>query len=207
MLLFYLLLRRAPPERALVGFFRTFGLRRRAYRAVREAEADLSRYIGTITLVNLCLGALLAVSFHLVGLPNAGVLGATIAVLNYVPLLGALASFVLTLVAGLANFDSFGLAIVPPLIAAAFHTVETNFVTPAILGKRLTLDPFLVVISLLFGAWLWGIGGAVLAVPLLLFSVAAWRGYICYGADRKREQALAGAPPAALGSPAAAPGE
>jgi predicted PurR-regulated permease PerM len=98
--------------------------------------------------------------------------------LNFVPLLGPVATVVLATVAGLASFDSFTQALLAPGIVAVVHTIETNFVTPAILGKRLTLDPFLVVLSLLLGTWLWGIGGALLAVPILLFSVAAWRAYV-----------------------------
>lgn len=178
MLLFYLLMRPAPPERAMVGFARTFAARRRFFRAIRDAESDLSRYLQTVTLINICVGVLLATVFHFIGLPGAFVLGAMVGLLSFVPLLGAVASIVLTLVAGLASFDTLTQALMPPIAAALVHTVETNFVTPAVLGKRLTLDPFLVVLSLLVGTWLWGIGGAILAVPMLLFSVAAWRAYV-----------------------------
>jgi predicted PurR-regulated permease PerM len=189
MLLFYLLARSAPPERAMIGFLTGFAARRRAYRAVREAEADLSRYLQTVALINAGLGAMLAAAFHLIGLPGGIVLGAMVGLLNFVPLLGPVASVVLTLVAGLAAFDSFGEALIAPGIVAVVHTIETNFVTPAILGKRLTLDPFLVVLALLLGTWLWGIGGALLAVPLLLFTVAAWRAYILRAPPKALEAA------------------
>lgn len=178
MLLFYLLARSGPPERAMIGFAPTFAARRRAYRAVREAEADLSRYLQTVALINAGLGVLLAIAFYFIGLPGGIVLGAMVGLLNFVPLLGPVASVVLTLVAGLASFDSFGEALIAPGIVAVVHAIETNFVTPAVLGKRLTLDPFLVVLALLLGTWLWGIGGALLSVPILLFSVAAWRAYV-----------------------------
>jgi predicted PurR-regulated permease PerM len=178
MLLFYLLARSAAPERAMIGFVRGFGARRRAFHAVREAETDLSRYLQTVAMINTGLGALMAGAFYLAGLPGWLVLGAMVGLLNFVPLLGPLASVVLTLVAGLASFDTFGEALIAPGIVAAVHTIETNFVTPAILGKRLTLDPFLVVLALLLGTWLWGIGGALLSVPILLFTVAAWRAYV-----------------------------
>lgn len=178
MLLFYLLARSAPPERAMIGFASTFAARRRAYRAVREAELDLSRYLQTVALINAGVGVVMAAAFYLIGLPDGIVLGAVVGLLNFVPLLGPVASVILTLVAGLATFQTFGEALIAPGIVAAVHLFETNFVTPAILGKRLTLDPFLVVVALLLGTWLWGIGGALLAVPILLFTVAAWRAYV-----------------------------
>jgi predicted PurR-regulated permease PerM len=201
MLLFYLLARSAPPERAMIGFFNGFAARRRAYRAVREAETDLSRYLQTVAMINAGLGAILAAAFCLIGLPGGIVLGAMVGLLNFVPLLGPVASVILTLVAGLAGFDSFGEALIAPGIVAVVHTIETNFATPAILGKRLTLDPFLVVLALLLGSWLWGIGGALLAVPMLLFTVAAWRAYVLRAPpraiDAAKTETNGPAPPAA----------
>ncbi len=208
MLLFYLLARSAPPERAMIGFVTGFAARRRAYRAVREAETDLSRYLQTVAMINAGLGAMLAAAFHLIGLPGGMVLGAMVGLLNFVPLLGPVASVILTLVAGLASFDSFGEALIAPGIVAVVHTIETNFVTPAILGKRLTLDPFLVVLALLLGTWLWGIGGALLAVPMLLFTVAAWRAYVLRAPPKAleaaREEAAKDEAKAAATPPAAA---
>jgi predicted PurR-regulated permease PerM len=172
----------------MIGFAKGFSARRRAYHAVREAESDLSRYLQTVAMINAALGAMLAAAFHLIGLPGAIVLGAMVGLLNFVPLLGPIASVVLTLVAGLASFDSLMPALVAPALVAVVHTIETNFVTPAILGKRLTLDPFLVVLALLLGTWLWGIGGALLSVPILLFTVAAWRAYVLREPPREKEK-------------------
>jgi predicted PurR-regulated permease PerM len=205
MLLFYLLARSAPPERAMIGFATGFAARRRAYRAMREAEADLSCYLQTVAMINAGLAAILAPVFYVIGLPGGIVLGVMVGLLNFVPLLGPVASVALTLVAGLASFDSFGAALVAPAIVAVVHTIETNFVTPAILGKRLTLDPFLVVLALLLGTWLWGIGGALLAVPILLFTVAAWRAYVLREPPRAQEGVKdAKKPPAAPAPPIAA---
>lgn len=189
MLLCYLLARASPPERALIGFLDGFAARRRAWRAVREAEADLGRYLQTLALINAALGAGLAAAFHFIGLPGGMVLGAMVGLLNFIPLLGPVASVILTLVAGLASFESFGAALIAPGIVAAVHTFEVNFATPAILGRRLTLDPFLVVVALLLGTWLWGIGGALLSVPVLLFTAAAWRAYVLRAPPKALEAA------------------
>jgi len=205
MLFFYLLVRPAAPERAFIGFFGSLGARRRVYRAVRQAEADLGRYMATIAGINAALGVILAIAFHFIGLPDAAVLGAAIALLNFVPFLGAAASVVLVFIAGLASFDSLPYALIAPGVAAGVHVVEANFVTPAVLGRRLTLDPFLVVLALLIGGWLWGIGGALLAVPMLLFTVTAWRAYVAAKAPAPTEApAATPAPsaPATLSAPA-----
>ncbi len=205
MLLFYLLARSAPPERAMIGFAKGFAARRRAYRAVREAETDLSRYLQTVALINAGVGALLGAAFYLIGLPDGIVLGAMVGLLNFIPLLGPVASVVLTLVAGLASFQSFGEALIAPAMVAAVHLIETNFITPAILGKRLTLDPFLVVVALLLGTWLWGIGGALLAVPILLFTVAAWRANVLREPPKTMEKAKEDAKTEAVDAPARSP--
>jgi len=204
MLLFYLLARTAAPERAMIGFAKSFAARRRAFHAVREAEADLSRYLQTVAMINVALGTMLAIAFHLLGLPGGIVLGAMVGLLNFVPLLGPVASVALTLVAGLAGFESIAEALIAPGIVAVVHTIETNFVTPAILGKRLTLDPFLVVLALLLGTWLWGIGGALLAVPVLLFTVAAWRAYVLREPPKAQEKAKEEKPAEEAQAPVAA---
>jgi predicted PurR-regulated permease PerM len=197
-LLFYLLVRPAPPERPLIGLFGTFGTRRRVYRAIRQAERDLAEYMRTIAAINACLGALLSLAFYAIGLPGALVLGVIAGLLNFIPLLGGIATIVLTFVIGVASFDALGEALLAPGVSALMHAVEANIVTPAILGRRLTLDPFLVILALLIGAWLWGIAGALLAVPLLLFAAAAWRAYL----GAKPAPAVQAAPEATLAQPA-----
>lgn len=177
LLLFYLLVRPAPPERAFIGLYPNFGTRRRAFRAIREAEKDLGRYLGTVTVINLSLGAMLAVAFYFLGLTGGPILGAVFFLLNFIPFLGAIVAAGLTLIVGFASFDTLWEGAIPAGMVILAHFVEANFITPAVLGRRLTLDPFLVVLSLLLGAWLWGIAGALLAVPSLLFTAAAWRAY------------------------------
>src|SRR5690606_9626416 len=94
---------------------------------------------------------------------------------------------------GLGAFDTVTQAMIAPLVVATLHLIEANFVTPTVLGNRLTLDPFLVFVSLLAGAWIWGVAGALMAVPMLLFFAAARAAYLEYRAVHPAP------PPAAAG--------
>ncbi|MCW5774001.1 MAG: AI-2E family transporter [Rhodospirillaceae bacterium] len=191
-LLFYLLARPAPPERPFVAFLPGMAARRRGFLAVRRAERDLARYLGTVAIINFGLGTIGAAGFLALGMPDPIVLGVTLAVLNFVPFLGALAAIVLTFIVGLGAFDTISEALMAPALVAALHLIEANFVTPSVLGSRLTLDPFLVFVSLLLGAWMWGVAGALMAVPLLLFLAAARASYLEFKAANPAPAPAAG---------------
>lgn len=142
--------------------------RLRVGRFIQECEAAVSGYLGTITLINLGLGAVTALVLLAMGTPNAGFWGAMAAVLNFIPYIGPGVLCLLLLGVGLVG-GAHALALyLPPLAFLALHIVEANFVTPTILGARMTVEPLLVVISLAFWLWLWGPVGAFLAVPILL---------------------------------------
>ena len=90
------------------------------------------------------------------------------ALLNFIPYFGPMMGVFILALAGLLTFDSVGRALIPPLIYLSLHAVESNFVTPMILGRRLTLNPVVIFVSLMFWTWLWGIAGALMSVPLLM---------------------------------------
>jgi predicted PurR-regulated permease PerM len=94
--------------------------------------------------------------------------GGIVAVLNYIPYLGPIASALLLALGGLISFPDFWTAILPPLIFIGFHLVEANAFTPLVVGKRVRINPLLILISLSFWAWVWGTTGALLAIPLLI---------------------------------------
>lgn len=141
--------------------------KKRAVDIAHQAQHDISAYLITITLINCCLGAATAAAMYLLGMPNAVLWGAMAALFNFVPVLGPLmTSIVLGLVAAV-TFDTVGTMIVPPLVFLALHGLEGQFITPILIGRRLTLNPVAVMLALLFWGWLWGVPGALLAVPLL----------------------------------------
>lgn len=139
----------------------------RAVAIARQLQRDLSRYLVTVTAINLALGALVAAVMHLLGMPNPLLWGVMATVLNYVPYLGAIGGIVVIGLVSVVTFDQVGQMVLPPLAYLALTGTEGYFLTPLILGHRLTLNPLMILLSLLLWSWLWGIPGAVLSVPIL----------------------------------------
>jgi predicted PurR-regulated permease PerM len=137
-------------------------------RVIQQVVDATSIYIGTITLINVTLGALTAVVLWQLGMDSPVMWGGIVAVLNFIPYLGPIASALLLFVGGLMVFPDVWAALLPPAIFVAFHLLEANFITPMVVGKRLTISPLAILVSLSFWAWVWGTTGALLAVPLLI---------------------------------------
>lgn len=135
---------------------------------VQETEAQISRYLLAVTLINLGVGLVSGVVFALLGMPTPVLLGAIAAVLNFVPYVGPITMAVLLTMVALVTFPEPGQAVPPPLAYLALHALEANFLTPHLLGRRLPLSPVVIFVSFLFWWWLWGVAGAILAVPIMV---------------------------------------
>ena len=151
----------------LVEVLPTFADKRRAVSIAREIEGNISMYLATITVMNLLVGILNGLQVWLFGM-GAPLLWGTVAfLLNYIPILGPLTGVVIFLVVGLLTFPSPLFALVPAGVYLLIHIMEGETITPMLLAKRFTLNPLLVILSLFFWDWLWGVPGAFLSVPLL----------------------------------------
>jgi predicted PurR-regulated permease PerM len=137
-------------------------------RVIQQVVDATSTYLGTITLINIGLGALTAGALWLLGMPSPVMWGGIVAVANYIPYLGPIASALLLFAGGLMTFPDVWGAMAPPAVFICFHLIEANFFTPMVVGHRLTISPLSILISLSFWAWIWGTTGALLAVPLLI---------------------------------------
>ena len=137
-------------------------------RVIQQVVDATSTYLGTITLINIGLGALTAGALWLFGMPSPVMWGGIVAVANYIPYLGPIVSALLLFVGGLMTYPDIWGALAPPTAFVCFHLVEANFFTPMVVGHRLTTSPLSILISLSFWAWVWGTTGALLAVPLLI---------------------------------------
>lgn len=137
-------------------------------RVIQQVVDATSTYLGTITLINVGLGALTATVLWWLGMPSPIMWGGIVAVANYIPYLGPIASALLLFLGGLMTFPDIWGALLPPAVFISFHLVEANFFTPMVVGHRLTISPLSILISLSFWAWVWGTTGALLAVPLLI---------------------------------------
>ena len=137
-------------------------------RVIQQVVDATSTYIGTITIINVGLGALTALVLWQLGMASPVMWGGIVAVLNFIPYLGPIASAALLFFGGLMTFPDVWSAMLPPAIFIGFHLIEANFLTPMIVGKKLTINPLAILVALSFWAWVWGTTGALLAVPLLI---------------------------------------
>jgi predicted PurR-regulated permease PerM len=137
-------------------------------RVIQQTVDATSTYIGTITVINVCLGGLTAAILWALGMDSPIMWGGIVAVLNYIPYLGPIAAALLLALGGLMTFVDPWAALLPPMIFISLHVIEANAITPLIVGHRLTINPLLILVSLSFWAWVWGTTGALLAVPLLI---------------------------------------
>ena len=137
-------------------------------RVIQNVVDATSAYVLTIAAINLSLGCAVALVLFLIGMPSPLMWGGIVALLNFVPYLGPIFAAVLLGLGGLMVYNDIWLALLPAAVQIGFHMVEANAVTPAILGRRLTVNPLLILVSLSFWGWVWGTPGALLAVPLLI---------------------------------------
>jgi len=141
--------------------------KKRAVSIVREIESQISRYLLTITAINLGLGVIMGTAVHFLGLRNPFMWGLLVALLNFVPYLGAFIGVICMTLGAVLSFDSLGYAMIFPAMYIVLANLEGNFLTPLILGRSLTLNPIVILIALTFWGWMWGIPGMILAVPIL----------------------------------------
>jgi predicted PurR-regulated permease PerM len=141
--------------------------KKKAVAIARETEASISTYLVTVTLVNLGLGLAVAAVMYLLQMPNPILWGALAAFAEFVPYLGASAMLALLSLAAVVTFDQVGHALLVPVGYLAANLLQSQLIAPLILGRRLTLNPVAIFISLVFWWWIWGVPGAFIAVPLI----------------------------------------
>ncbi len=151
----------------LIRLLPTLSDKKRAVSIASEIEEQVSRYLFTVTLINVGLGAAVGTTVGLLGLPNPIMWGVMVAVLNFIPYLGALAGIICLTLGAVLSFDSFSYALLFPAAYLTLAILEGNFITPFVMGRSLTLNPVMILLSLTFWGWLWGIPGIILAVPIL----------------------------------------
>ncbi len=144
--------------------------KKRALTTLSDIEHQVSLFLSTQTLINLGLGAAVGLMLWAMGVPNPVLWGLVVALANFIPFFGfIIAAGIITTVA-LLSFESFWWAVAAPGAYAAIKILESNFISPNILGRSLTLNPLVIILSLLFWSWLWGPVGALLAVPILVIA-------------------------------------
>lgn len=154
--------------RNVINALPRFHEQRQAVLIAQEIESSISTYLATITVINLLLGAVVAGMLHLMQMPNPVLWGVTAGLLNFLPYFGpAVTTLILTFVA-LLSYPTLSEALLVPAMFLLITSIEGYFVTPLAVGTRLTLNPLLIFVSVVFWYWMWGIVGALLTVPILV---------------------------------------
>jgi predicted PurR-regulated permease PerM len=166
--LFFFLLGRLQLRHVLVVFFDKREARLRMLKIMNDVEHNLTGYLSVVAVINAVVGLAAGVIAYFVGLPNPVAWGVLGFILNFIPYIGALMMELVLLALGLVTFPTLSHALIAPALYLAFTTLEGHFITPGIMGRRLTLNPLIVFLALVFWTWLWGPIGAFLAVPILI---------------------------------------
>jgi predicted PurR-regulated permease PerM len=169
--LFFMLLGRSQLRRVLVVFFDAREDRLRMLRIMNDIEHNLTGYLSVVAIINIAVGVCGGFAAWVAGLPDPVAWAVLGFILNFIPYIGALIMEAGLFMVGLVTFPTLSHALLAPLVFLALATLEGHFITPSIIGHRLTLNPLTVFLSLVFWTWLWGPVGAFLAVPLLIMAL------------------------------------
>lgn len=150
----------------------SFGTSIKAARALREVQDRVASYILTVAMINAGVGVVAGLGAWALDLPAPIMWGGLAMIMNFVPYIGPMLMIGLTALFGIGTAETMLWGLVPAAAYLALHTVEANVVTPAVLGKRFTMNPVLILIALSYFTWIWGVLGALLSVPILLILTA-----------------------------------
>jgi predicted PurR-regulated permease PerM len=167
-LLFFLLASGDLFLRKLIRVLPSLADKRRAVEIARQIQTDISSYLVTITAINVALGLAVWGILSFLGVPNPLLWGVLALVTNYIPYLGAIIMIAVLAMVGFLTFENNTQAMMVPLSFVGLNILESYLVTPLVLGHRLTLNPVVIFLGLTFWGWLWGITGALLAVPIMV---------------------------------------
>lgn len=167
-LVFLLLVGGDTLSRKLIAVTSNIRDKKRSAEFSMEMRQNISNYMFSVSLINASLGILAAAGFYALGLPNAAVWGMLVTFFNFVPYFGPVVGIVLLGLVGLISFDTLSSALLPAGWYLALHLIEANLVTPLLIGRRFSLNPVVIFVSLMFWLWMWGVAGALLAVPILV---------------------------------------
>jgi len=155
----------------LVSMLPTRVAKLRCLKIIKDVEHNISKQLATVTVINFCVGMIVMVGAWLIDLPNPLIFGLLAAILNYIPYIGPTIMIAILFAVGLVAFPSLAHALVAPLGFLTLAIIEGQFVTPVVVGRRLTINPLTIFLAIAFWAWLWGPFGAFLAVPLCIVGV------------------------------------
>ncbi|EPX86343.1 putative permease [Rubellimicrobium thermophilum DSM 16684] len=142
--------------------------KKKALTIVRDVERQISRYLAAITVINIALGIAVGTIMWFWAMPAPILWGVVAALLNFIPFIGCIIGVILAGAVAIITYDTLWLAMGPPLSYLLLNTIEGNVITPMLVGRRLEINTVAMLIAVAFWMWIWGIPGAILAVPFLV---------------------------------------
>ncbi|HEY3861454.1 MAG TPA: AI-2E family transporter [Verrucomicrobiae bacterium] len=167
-LMFLMMVSGDPMLYRMARILQTLGDEADAMEVCRQIQHNISKYLFSVSLINIVLGLAVGGGLALAGMPNAAMWGALATLANFVPYFGPVAGIMVVALAGLISFDTVTRGLLPAGIYLICHVLEADCLTPLLLGRRFRMNPFVIFVMLMFCAWLWGVLGALLAMPLLV---------------------------------------
>lgn len=167
-LAFMLLVHRNDHRRQMLRVTTTFATRVRLARVMRDINERVGDYLFALAVIYSCVAAVSAAALALLGLPNAIIWGVLMGLASFVPFVGAPVMVVLVGAAALVTFDEWTLILAAPAALTIIHIVESQFITPFFVSRRCALNTVAVFVSIALLGWMWGVVGAIVAVPLLI---------------------------------------
>jgi len=167
-LLYFLLVSGDMFLRKIINVLPTLSDKKKAVELARRIESDISVYLYTMVAINICLGVVVGAAMYALGMPSPFLWGLVAGLLNFIMYLGPVVGITVIALVAVTSFGSVTDAILPPLAYFVINGIEGNFVTPFILGRRLVMNPIVIFLALLFWGWLWGVPGALIAVPIVV---------------------------------------
>ncbi|MCO6441225.1 MAG: AI-2E family transporter [Nitrococcus mobilis] len=166
-LLYFLLASGDTFLRKLVRLLPRFEDKRNAVETVQHIQRSIAIFLGTITLINIGLGAVAAAALYAIGMPNPLLFGVMVGLFNFAPYIGPLVSSVVLLFVALLSLDDISRILLAPGLVLALNALEGQLITPILTGHRLDLSPVAVFVSITLWGWMWGVVGILIAVPLV----------------------------------------
>jgi predicted PurR-regulated permease PerM len=153
--------------RKIVSMLPTMSDKKAAVEISREIERDVSAYLFSITVLNVVLGTAVGIAMYFFGLPNPILWGVMAGFLHFIPYLGAIVGMTVVTTVALVTLDNMTTVLLVPVTYLGLDLLAEYLVLPMVMGRRLTLNPVVILVWVIFWGWMWGIPGALMAVPLL----------------------------------------
>jgi predicted PurR-regulated permease PerM len=167
LVLYFLLVAGDTFLRRLVEVLPRLSDKKQAVEISQHIEADMSVYLVTVTVMNALVGIATGIAMYFCDLGDPVLWGFVAFLLNYIPIMGPVFATAIFFVAALVIFDDARWAFLPPALYFVIHVIEGETLTPMLIARRFTLNPVLIILSLVFWFWMWGVPGVILAVPML----------------------------------------